>query len=226
MNDIAINDEDYGRRVIWGLTLRFIGLVCVVQMWSLSSQVEGLMSSRSFAPVWRRLDRIRKDFSPANRYWQFPSLFWINSSDEFIKMVPFVGMAAGTLIFLGGPWTFACLIIWRLCALAIHTGTELGFPWDCFLFESGFLALFMPSLPFLTTSIGFATLPNPLLCWAYRFLFFRMMGGFGKVKFQGMKWRDRTYIKTFLINMYVDRNVRSVSQVFTFAGHCRLLSAG
>lgn len=44
--------------------------------------------------------------------------------------------------------------------------------------------------------------PTPLHAFAYRLLLWRLMIGFGKIKFTGTNPNDRLYIKNFCINMY------------------------
>jgi hypothetical protein len=49
-------------------------------------------------------------------------------------------------------------------------------------------------------SVAALAVPNPLHAFMFRYLLVRVLLGFGKMKFTGSSWRDRTYIKTFLMN--------------------------
>eukprot|EP00026_Physarum_polycephalum_P003356 Phypoly_transcript_03366.p1 GENE.Phypoly_transcript_03366~~Phypoly_transcript_03366.p1 ORF type:complete len:625 (+),score=67.14 Phypoly_transcript_03366:582-2456(+) len=60
-------------------------------------------------------------------------------------------------------------------------------PWDILLTEAGFLALFLPA----------SGLPHPVVAFAYRWLMFRLMLGFGKLKFMGCTRNDNLYIREF-----------------------------
>lgn len=51
----------------------------------------------------------------------------------------------------------------------------------------------------LVSSLSISFLPSALHAWAFRYLLFRVLFGFGKLKFLGSGWRDRLYIKGFFI---------------------------
>lgn len=198
---LDVLDEPDNRLLIWGLFLRSIGLTYIVAFGSFIPQVMGLMGSRSFAPVTMYLDRVRKDVPGLKKYWNFPTLLWINCSDTMIRALPIAGAVAGAAVATGGPWSRLAIVICHICALSIDVGSGFQFPWDSFLLETGFVCIFLPALPVL--QFAASALPHPLVAWALRFLFFRVMFGFGKLKFTESTWRDRKYIKFFLVNMYV-----------------------
>jgi len=75
----------------------------------------------------------------------------------------------------------------------------LSFPWDCFLLEAGFLALFLPATYFLPELASVKT-PFLLNALAFQFLVFRVIFGFGKFKFFGSNIKELGYLKYFFIN--------------------------
>ena len=73
------------------------------------------------------------------------------------------------------------LLVAQLSLLSLDLPLDLHYPWDCLLYESGWLALLLPA-PTLGT-LALPALPGPLLAWGFRWLLFRLMLGFGKLKF-------------------------------------------
>lgn len=65
-------------------------------------------------------------------------------------------------------------------------------------------ALFLPALRPLSlsslSSLAAVEAPNPLVAWSFRWLLFRLMFGFGKLKFMETSKRDQTYIACFIVN--------------------------
>ena len=70
----------------------------------------------------------------------------------------------------------------------------LMYPWDCLLLESGILALFLPNLRSVILPVtvepgsnwiemlSTEEAPNGLAVFMFRYLLFRLMFGFGKLK--------------------------------------------
>jgi Lipase maturation factor len=183
--------------LIWGLLPRFIGLLYVIAFSSLIPQLEVALGSRGIIPIAARLAAIRRDFPGMRRFLQYPTLFWINSSDHFVRAIPWLGSLCGLCIIYGGPlspWAFA--LAWLLWLSIEPAG--LIFPWDTMLQEVGFLALFLPvtaSLPMWEA----AALPDPTLAFMFRWLVIRLMLGFGKLKFVGTTMSDRLYMRGFFV---------------------------
>ena len=53
---------------------------------------------------------------------------------------------------------------------------------DCLILEMGFLSLFMPQLHWIGSSWNLTAAPSALLCFSMRYLVWRLMFGFGKVR--------------------------------------------
>lgn len=68
--------------------------------------------------------------------------------------------------------------------------------WDYLLLEASFLSLFLPSL----SSLSMGTLPLPIVSFSLRWLLFRLMFGFGKIKFAGASTKEFSYLKGFMVN--------------------------
>lgn len=185
--------------LVWGVFQRGIGLVYVISFLSLSSQVLPYAGARGALPVQRVLARIARDFPGPRRFLYFPTLLWINSSDRALRGLTLLGALLGAAVVVGGPLSPFALFGCYLCQLSLDVAMALIFPWDCVLFECTLLGLFLPATRLLP-ELAAAALPAPAIAWAYRFLLFRVMFGFGKQKFVGSRKRDLAYLRGFLVN--------------------------
>ncbi len=183
--------------LIWGLLPRFVGLLYVIAFSSLIPQLEVAIGSRGIVPIAGRLDAIRRDFPGMRRFLQYPTLFWLNSSDRAIRLIPWLGTLCGLCIMYGGPLSpWALGLAWLLWLSIEPAG--LIFPWDTMLQEVGFLALFLPThaaLPVWQAS----ELPSPTIAFMFQWLVIRLMLGFGKLKFIGTTKSDRLYMRGFFV---------------------------
>lgn len=184
---------------IWGAVTRVIGAVYLISFTSLSRQILAVAGSRGVTPVALKLAAARRDFTAPRRFLYFPTLLWLDSSDRTLRALPLLGVAAAVCVLVGGPLSFPGLLACYVLYLSLDVAARLTFPWECVLFEAGFIALFLPAtLPL--PDIAAVAAPDPLLCWAYRLLLFRVLMGFGKFKFIGSTRQDRDFLRGFLIN--------------------------
>ena len=150
------------------------------------------------------MERMKKDYpSFLQRFCYFPTVFWvIGNSDSTILMVNKLGIFSSAVAVLGLEsslmWSMALLVA-ILSLLSLDIALDLSYPWDCLLFEAGWLALFLPAPPPCWLQISVAQRPPWLLSFLFRWLLFRVVFGFGKLKFSGHSSRDNGYIKGFLI---------------------------
>jgi hypothetical protein len=117
------------------------------------------------------------------------------------------------------PTQPACAALYALF-LSFDVVFDLGMPWDCLLLEAGALSVLLPeraAMPSLSSSSSSSSSsttttttamigaldagPHPLVAWAHRWLLFRLMVGFGRLKFVGSHTRgsDRMYIRDFCV---------------------------
>jgi hypothetical protein len=186
-------------QLVWGLIPRFVGVLYVIAFGSLVPQLDGMLGSRGLLPARERFACIRRDFPGLRRFFEYPSLLWLNTSDTFVRAIPWLGVLCGLGAIYGGPLgPWASGLGWLLW-LSIEPAA-LIFPWDTMLQEVGFLVLFLPTpdaLPELTAS----TLPTPVVAFMMRWLVLRLMLGFGKVKFLLAKKDDNLYLRGFFVWM-------------------------
>ena len=72
---------DMAPELVWGLIPRFVGVIYVLAFGALIPQIQVLSGSRGHLPVREWLARIRRDFPGPRRFFEFPTLLWLNSSD-------------------------------------------------------------------------------------------------------------------------------------------------
>ena len=157
------------------------------------------LGSHGISPVQPMLRKIAADFPAPQRYWYFPTLLWISAGDTMLRAIVASGVLAGLVAVVGGPFTPVALLVCWLAYLSLDKAVGLVYPWDALLLEAGFLALFLPPLLPLPSLAAVAE-PAPLLAWAFSWLLFRVVFGFGKFKFSGADRHDTSYLHGFLIN--------------------------
>jgi lipase maturation factor 1 len=184
------------RALVWGLVPRVVGALYVIAFASLSPQIMGLVGSRGVAPARAQLSAMREHFPGPLRFLRLPTLLWLGPSDALISALPRLGMLAGLFVVFGGPGSWWGLCVCFLLYLSLDVAA-LMFPWDCLLFEAGFLALFLPETRALPELASSAT-PLPIAVFALQFLLIRLMWGFAKLKFIGTKPGDSLYLQGFL----------------------------
>ena len=185
--------------VIWGLFPRLLGFVYLIAIASLYNQVLVFAGSKGIQPFHLQLKKIKKDYPGIRRFFYFPTIFWFNASDRFLKMLVVLGSLSACWAIYGGPYAFFALFFCWMTYLSFDHCIELTFPWDCFLLEAGFLALFLPAIHSLPQIQAVAE-PLPVISWAYRWLIFRLMFGFGKFKFFKINPKEHVYLHGFMIN--------------------------
>jgi hypothetical protein len=185
--------------LVWGLIPRFVGVLYVLAFGSLIPQVEALLGSRGLLPAAARLRCIRRDFPGVRRFAEYPSVLWLNSSDGFLRLIPWLGVLCGLLAIYGGPlgpWASGvAFVLW----LSLESAA-LIFPWDTMLQEVGFLVLLLPT-PEALPSLDASALPLPAVAFMFRWFVLRLMLGFGKVKFLLAKKDDVLYLRGFFVWM-------------------------
>ena len=185
--------------LVYGLIPRFVGLLYVLGFGALCGQHHGMPGSSLYFQNGQLQARIRRDFPGLRRFFEYPSLFWLNSSDSVLRVAPFIGTLAGLWAIVGGPYAFWALAFAWVLWLSLET-RGLIFPWDTMLQELGFLVLFMPATQLLP-DLRATALPLPSVAFMLRWLTVRLMIGFGKEKFIGTRKNDHLYLRGFFVWM-------------------------
>jgi hypothetical protein len=164
------------QRLFWKL----LGAIYCIAFLSLAVQITGLIGSKGILPLGVYLTRIAESVGPG-RYWDFPTLFWLSSSDLALKLVCGAGALFAILLMAGVLQRAALIVCWALYLSLTTAGQDfLSFQWDILLLEAGFLAIFL----------GF----SPVIVWMFRWLLFRLLLLSGAVKLlsHDPAWRTLT----------------------------------
>jgi lipase maturation factor 1 len=162
--------------------LRGLGLIYLAAFWSMATQIEGLIGANGILPIQEQLDRIGYWYAD-EKYWQFPTLFWLDASNSALKAVCLAGIGMALMVTLDifvVPALIACYALYLTITTA--AGQDFtGFQWDVFLLESGFLAIFLAG-------------NSKVVHFLYRFLIarFMFMGGVVKITSGDPAWANLT----------------------------------
>ncbi len=166
---------------------RALGATYVVAFLIAINQFRGLVGKNGILPMHLFLERVK--------FWDAPGLFWINSSDLFISIFAWIGLALSIFAMIGYSDAFGPVVsiltwflLWVIYSSFVNTGQVFyGFGWEILLLETGFLAIFMGHS---------ASKPSIIVIFLLRWLLFRLMFGAGMIKIRGDEcWRDLTCLK-------------------------------
>ena len=168
------------------LFLRLLGVVYLIAIVSLWTQISGLVGDHGILPAADFLDSVKLLFSgqhpPASPLWLLPTLAWISPHDWFLHVLCAAGTILACLLILGVLPIPALVLLWIDYLSLFHVGQDfLSFQWDILLLETGFVAIFLA--PFAWRSQLFTDRHPPRLAiWLVWWLLFRLMFESGAVK--------------------------------------------
>jgi hypothetical protein len=161
--------------------LRLLGVVYIIAFGSLWLQIDGLTGREGIVPIAPILETAR-DRIGIQRWWQVPTLCWLDASDSFLHLLCGAGVGVATLVVLGLVPALSLLVLWVLyLSLATVCQPWLGFQWDNLLLETGFLSVWLAPLA-LRHRLRYVMSPSPLAWWSLRWLLVRLMFASGMVK--------------------------------------------
>lgn len=198
---------DLSPLLAWGVFTRSLALVFAVALTSLSwrDQLVALSGARGITPLNELHTSYIHAYGIYGAIARFPSIYWfVGSSDAALRWIPRVGVISALAVAVGLLSPLIGIGIAWLAFLSVDVGSSFTgaiFPWDCLLLEAGALGVWLPHLARFPNVSALSPV-SPLLSFAFRFLLFRVLIGFGKLKFMGADIRrDTHYIRGFLINM-------------------------
>src|SRR5208282_2049579 len=141
-------------RLLWGkhferpsfslaswLFLRLLGVVYFFAFLSLATQILGLVGQNGILPANDVLALVASRVGSA-RYWYFPTLAWVNSSDTALQVMSAGGVIGSLLLIFDIAPVLVLSLIWILYLSLVTVGQDfLAFQWDNLLLEAGFLAI-------------------------------------------------------------------------------------
>lgn len=172
--------------LIQDLFIRALGVIYFIAFGSLLTQIKGLIGKNGILPIAESMPFIKQAL--AGQIYKFPTLFWFNTSDQFIILLLILGIIFSSLLVLNlipRLALFLNFVIYLSFTLAARN--FLSFQWDILLLETGFLAFFL--LLFRVGSFG-----NSLALFSLRFLLFKLMFMSGLVKLSSgdSSWHNLT----------------------------------
>ncbi|MDE0298754.1 MAG: lipase maturation factor family protein [Candidatus Poribacteria bacterium] len=182
------------------LFLRLLGVIYLVAFLSLWTQIDGLIGSDGILPAERYLTAIR-DQVGLERYFAFPTLYWLNDSDASLHLLCGVGAFLSLLLIGGVAPVLALIGLWVSYLSLVTAGRSfLSFQWDALLLETGFLAIFFAPLRMLPR-ISREAEPSTVVLWLFRWLLFRLMFASGVVKLMS---GDSTWSNLTALNFHYE----------------------
>jgi hypothetical protein len=173
-------------RLISALFLRLLALIYLVAFVSIAMQIVGLVGSDGILPFVDELRRAEQD-QGLQRYWFYPTVFWIEASDAALQAVAASGCVLAVLLFLR-IWQRLCLVLLFVLYLSLfHAGWPfMNFQWDYLLLEAGFIAIFLPG-------------GSRIIIWMFRWLLFRFrfLSGASKLLSQDPSWSGLTALNYY-----------------------------
>ena len=182
----------------WGVFARLLALVYVVAFLIIRREILPLHGSRGVTPIAEKMARMRADLGARWSLLRHPSLLWLNASDAALAWLPWAGVACGIAAACGIASPVMLAAAW-LIYLSFDVAIGLSFPWESMLLEAGFLAILLPALEPLP-ALRMSGAPEPILAFAFHWLLFRVLFGFGKTKFTREAVHEPDYLRGFLIS--------------------------
>lgn len=175
------------------VVLRLLGLVYFFAFLSLVKQLMPLLGEKGLTPAKHYLDALRPRFkNKATAFWNIPTIFWFHISDNFLRILAWLGLILSFLLMIGFGNVIALFLLWIIYLSFVHIGQVwYGYGWEGQLLETGFLAMFM--VPLLDPS-PFPSLAPPIaIIWLLLWITFRLHVGSGLIKFRADPcWKDLT----------------------------------
>lgn len=192
MDGILANGTGSYAYMAWALS-RGISICYIIAFASLLPQLMGLYGKNGILSI-RQFMRVIKNKTGPQRYYELPTLFWLNSSDWFLNVVAGAGLMASILATLGFSTPIMMVIAW-LCYLSfVNSGQDfLRFQWDILLLETGFLSFFLSPWS-LDWSSWTLHEPSAFVRWLFWILLFKLVFLSGVVKLisKDPVWRNLT----------------------------------
>jgi predicted DCC family thiol-disulfide oxidoreductase YuxK len=177
------------------LFLRLLGFAYFCAFLSLASQILGLVGQQGILPAQGLLAIIRSHLGP-ERFWYFPTLAWLNSSDTALRLMSAGGVLGSILLIFDVAPVLAAAALWALYLSLVTVGQDfLSFQWDILLLEAGFLAILLAP-GHLWPRRGLSSPPR-VARWLLWFLLFRLIFSSGVVKLASgdPSWRHLTALE-------------------------------
>jgi hypothetical protein len=113
--------------------LKALALVYFIAFLSFGTQAAGLIGEHGILPLGPFVQRAAEVLG-ASRWRILPMVFWLDSSDTFLKLMCFLGAGCAAVVFVGKGWRLALVGCYVLYLSLVHAGQDfMSFQWDMLL---------------------------------------------------------------------------------------------
>ena len=173
--------------------LRLLAVVYLIAFVSLWTQIHGLVGAKGILPAAELLEAVAGQVGSA-RYWQLPTICWLDSGDAFLGGLCAIGVAGSLLLLIGFAPKLVLALLWAVYLSLVNVGGAfLSFQWDALLLETSFLAIFLAPATILPRTPSREQVPGAgrWLVWS---LLFKLMflSGVTKLLSGDPTWRELT----------------------------------
>jgi lipase maturation factor 1 len=165
---------------------RLIGALYIIVFGSLLFQMKGLFGKNGILPIDDYLQYVKQRLGKKS-YFYFPTIFWINASDNMLLGTMAAGILFGILLAFNVYPPLLLLPLYILHLSIVSAGQDfLSFGWETFLLEITFNTIFLS----LTTE------PNVFIWLSLNMILFRFyfQGGVSKLRSRDVNWRNLTAV--------------------------------
>jgi len=172
-----------------------MGFVYLVAFYVAAKQLVPLVGANGLTPAHLFFQRVVASPEYGDSlagFLGFPSIFWLDCSDTWLSVVPWIGVVLSCVVLAGYANAVMMTVLWFLYVSIVHAGQEwYGYGWEIQMSETGFLCIFLCTLldarPFPFRS------PPWQIILLFRWLIVRIMLGSALIKLRGDScWRDLT----------------------------------
>ena len=188
--------KEFPRDTYWltrWVLLRWFGFVYVVAFYVAARQLVPLVGANGLTPATLYYHDVAEQVGgPWNGFFTVPSLFWINCSDTWLSVVPWLGVVISCFVLAGYANAIMMTVLWIFYLSIAGAGQEwYGYGWEIQMSETGFLAIFLCPL---FDARPFPRRPPPWqIIFLFRWLIIRIMLGSALIKLRGDScWQDLT----------------------------------
>lgn len=175
------------------LFTRALGLIYLFAFLSLAFEARALWGPNGVSPMADYLQTVERATGSV-RYWDWPSLFWFDSSNSVLTLAAWAGVLASLGVVLGFGTGWCLLFCFAMYLSFVSAGQEfMSFQWDSLLLEVGFVSLFAVSWQ-PGWSLALPVEPHWIVRALFYVILFKLMFLSGVVKLQSgdPSWRDLT----------------------------------
>lgn len=194
----------------WAI-LRLMGCMYMAVFGAAWYQNEGLLGKHGIQPAGPYMERLHQMYDTSGKgFLNHPTLFWwIPLTDVTMNAISLIGfMLSFLVVVLVNSWLLQ-VILWLLyfSIVTIADGTTFyGYGWESQILETGFLCIFLCTLPqwdgsriqwsFFENVDSVAQQhppPTAAVLWLFQWLIFRISTGAGLIKIRGSScWTTKT----------------------------------